>query len=193
MQKVLSVFNPHINKSALVYGALVSIVLACACYENWDREIAANPPIQKVRFLGNREIFITSAPGIPLGDLLDLKIFGEFWPKINFDEAIKTFGQPDDILLERRSDTYYVYYTHEGQIEIVKRKLSSEGREWVSWVLRMTPQQMKTSDLLSPVVITYIPESEDLLSVTIIAGEAGESRARVDIKSGAIARILWLS
>ncbi|MCP4901698.1 MAG: hypothetical protein GY906_32440 [bacterium] len=170
---------------------LLSAVLFFCCYHS-EREIEGEGPVANVSFIDEREIFITARRDASLQDLVNLDVFTGFWPQMTFKEAREVFGEPADVGVERRTDTYFVYRVNKARVEIVKRRVSSEGNVWTSWVLRAIPDNSEPDSVLLPTAMKYVPEDVREVSVILIAGENGESKASVDLESGRITRIFWL-
>ncbi|MBU3979264.1 hypothetical protein KJ980_08290 [Patescibacteria group bacterium] len=149
-------------------------------------------PISKIE---TYQHWVTVYPSLntTLSDFVDMSLFYGFKPKMTFDDALLSFGKPNNIRAQKEGNIYYEYWRDRARVEVVREETSSGDYNYpidVSWALYTYPNDITYDKVLNPKIVKYINPTLDK-TVVVILNQKGDVGVLVEIIGNRVENLIW--
>jgi hypothetical protein len=138
-----------------------------------EKTLVAHPPLQSAlvktygwsTLLGLRqEVEVTLAPGVPLGQVFDLSVFGPFRPGETLESAARIAPPPYHARVDPYGEEWRTYELPHSRVEIGCQYSSSGGdvTSFCAWTLEAKPDGAPERLLLEPQLHGFLGEGGNL-------------------------------
>jgi hypothetical protein len=148
---------------------LLGLLAGCSDSAWKEREVAAEPPLAKVRHAGPT-LAVYPAAGVDWKSLIDLRVFETLRPGMTFDEARAHLGPPDQTS-SNSMGPYIAYRRPWGELQVGHERQSSGGTSYEVWALHAYPTRSTAKDFLHPSVLKYLDPRAERLEVFLTKDE----------------------
>jgi len=169
---------------------LISLVLChSGCREPVPtpmKEAPLDPPLKSMSLrLDTRGMFVSLQPGVLLGEVVDLRVFGPFRPGVTLEHVTRDHGKPQTMRADY-AGTYYGY-SHGGvRIEVAHERSVSGDSVWEQWAVYAYPTT--DSGLFSASLVKLIEQERPS---EVIVATSDEPRISAEFKAGRVSMIRW--
>lgn len=186
-------------KTALTHGIVsrakrglgLTFVALVSCAGPQEDVPLAHPLSRRLTYFKTTETFISAAPGVPLGDLCDLKGFRNLRPGMTSEAVSRLYGPPSSTIQEMRGRrTVYIFKLGERgtRVDVVKQMAGSDEPLIEQWALRCSVAGRTLEEIVAPGVLAAIPMAQRGFTLHLSSGEEG---ATLKFDSGRPDQLWW--
>ena len=182
-----------VSDRVILCGLATTMVIALlfisrALYVHWGgTNYVSEQPATNIT-VKNGYITVIPLADTKLEDLVDMALFHDFTPDIDFDEAISLYGKPSNIRTDK-SYRYLEYWYDDSTVEIGAFLLKNRPTDWT---LTTNPVNKSYRDILPIVIAKHIDISRDENIVQILNVAGDDIRMIVQIVGGRVEQITWI-
>lgn len=182
---------PKSSFAALVLCILGSTLASCSPD---PVKLTATEPLELI-VISHVETLLYTESGVSLDDVVSTEPFqrNNLRPGMTATEVAAILGEPDYLDEERQGrDEVFGFQTEDGNFEVIKQHVSSEGVEVDRWFLRYRPRDC--ASLVDPRLLEQVQNLEPVPSeVTVFSGLGRKGKAILEFdQEHACSAIWWL-
>jgi hypothetical protein len=171
---------------------LCTLGIALASCSSDSVTLTADRPLERI-VVSRTETLLYVESGIPLDDVVSMEPFRKkgLKPGMALTEVVAILGEPDYLDEHRQGrDDVFGFESEDGDFEVIKQHVSSEGVEVDRWFLRYRPREC--SSLVDPRLLNQVKNLKLIPHrVTVFSGLGRKGKAVLEFDQGHGCSAIW--